>query len=88
MALARRVAAGQQQVTERHRLRVDAPDGELIGAWDAARLGRVLENLLSNAIKYSPAGGDIVVTVAREGGAEDGWAVLAVSDPGLGIPAE
>jgi signal transduction histidine kinase len=46
-----------------------------------------LDNLLSNAIKYSPAGGPVLVTVAREqidGGA---YAVLAVQDHGVGIPA-
>jgi signal transduction histidine kinase len=43
----------------------------------------VLTNLLQNAIKYSPAGGEILVTVQRE----DDSAVLGVRDHGLGIPA-
>ena len=87
VALARRVAAEQQATTERHRVRVESALPELTGAWDAVRLGRVLDNLLANAIKYSPAGGDVVVTVAREDGAAGAWAVLAVTDHGLGVPA-
>jgi signal transduction histidine kinase len=93
VALARRVAAEQQATTERHRVRVETALSELTGAWDAVRLGRVLDNLLANAIKYSPAGGEVVVTVAREDdpagedGAVGAWAVLAVTDLGLGIPA-
>ncbi len=42
----------------------------------------VVENLVSNATKYTPAGGRVVVTVARE---EDS-AVLSVVDTGPGVP--
>jgi signal transduction histidine kinase len=56
----------------------------VIGDWDGPRLRRVLDNLLSNAIKYSPAGGEVVVTLAADGDS----AVLRVRDQGLGIPAE
>jgi signal transduction histidine kinase len=83
VALAREQVAMQQSTTEHHRLVVDAEVPTLVGAWDSRRLQRVLENLLSNAIKYSPAGGEIVVTVKREADS----AVLAVRDPGIGIPA-
>jgi signal transduction histidine kinase len=72
VALTRELAAAHQQATDQHRLRVDAVLPEL-----------VLGNLLSNAIKYSPAGGDVVVTLDREGEA----AVLSVRDEGIGIPA-
>jgi signal transduction histidine kinase len=44
---------------------------------------RVVANLLANAIKYSPAGGDVVVSVDVD--AES--AILTVRDEGLGIPA-
>ena len=47
----------------------------------------MLGNLLSNAIKYSPAGGEIVVSVAEEGAGERRRAVLSVVDHGVGIPA-
>ena len=44
----------------------------------------VVDNLVSNAAKYTPAGGEIGVSVAREGGD----AVLTVTDNGPGIPPE
>lgn len=83
VALARQAVAQYQQSTERHQLRVETALDALVCALDAARLERVLGNLLSNAIKFSPQGGEIVVTVAREG---DEWAMLEVRDQGLGIP--
>jgi signal transduction histidine kinase len=87
VALARVAAAEYQQTTESHRIRVEAPEPEVRGEWDAPRLERVLGNLLSNAIKYSPSGGEITVTIGREGnGASADQAVLRVRDEGLGIP--
>ena len=47
----------------------------------------MLYNLLSNAIKYSPAGGEVRVGIRRERTSESDWAVVAVQDEGLGIPA-
>jgi PAS domain S-box-containing protein/excisionase family DNA binding protein len=85
--LARRVIAEQQRTTERHRLRLETAVTDLVGDWDAVRLMRVLANLVTNAIKYSPAGGELTVSIAREGDDAGGWAVLAVRDQGLGIPA-
>jgi CheY-like chemotaxis protein/anti-sigma regulatory factor (Ser/Thr protein kinase) len=49
---------------------------------DRERLEQVLVNLLTNAIKYSPQGGQIQVTVARE----ENEARVSVQDPGIGIP--
>jgi len=51
---------------------------------DAERLEQVLSNLLDNAIKYSPQGGEIEVSVTRQ----NGQAVVAVRDHGVGIPKE
>ncbi len=51
---------------------------------DRARLKQVIVNLLDNAIKYTPRGGHVALSVRREGA----WAVLEVSDDGIGIPAE
>ena len=87
VALVRQAVAAQQAGTERHRLRVESGEAALVGAWDAARLERVLGNLLGNAIKYSPDGGEIAVTVAREVDAAGAWALVIVRDNGLGIPA-
>ena len=51
---------------------------------DPARLEQVLANLLTNAAKYTPPGGNIVLTVEREGGE----AVVRVRDNGIGIRPE
>ena len=53
-------------------------------AGDAARLAQLLDNLLSNAVKFTPAGGRVDVTTAREGE----LALLDVADNGAGIPAD
>lgn len=49
---------------------------------DANLLRDVLRNLLDNAIQYTPAGGRVEVGAAID----DGFAVLTVSDTGIGIP--
>jgi signal transduction histidine kinase len=85
--LVRRAVAAQQVPTERLVVRVEAGAEELVGRWDAPRLERVVENLLSNAEKYSPDGGEIVVRLARQEDASGAWAVLAVEDHGIGVPA-
>jgi signal transduction histidine kinase len=55
----------------------------LIGSWDESRLDQVVTNLISNAIKYG-RGGPITVRVSAAGEK----AVLAISDCGIGIPAD
>jgi signal transduction histidine kinase len=84
VALVREAVLRHEGVSDAHRLRVDvdAATPSLVGSWDAVRLERVIDNLLSNAIKYSPAGGDVTISLRREGD----WAVLAVEDRGIGIP--
>ena len=72
-----------QPTTSRHRLLLTAEQSTLPGFWDPQRIGRVADNLLLNAIKYSPDGGDIAVSLARDGQ----WAVMSIRDSGLGIPA-
>ena len=51
---------------------------------DPERLGQVLINLLANAIQYNRPGGEIRVT----SGLQDGFAVIQISDTGLGIAAD
>jgi signal transduction histidine kinase len=46
---------------------------------------QVLANLIDNAVKYTEPGGQVAVTASRR---PDGWAVIAVEDTGVGIPAE
>ena len=51
---------------------------------DQLRLEQVVSNLVANAIKFTPDGGKIAVT----GWLEGADVVLAVTDTGIGIPAE
>ncbi|HEX2141399.1 MAG TPA: ATP-binding protein, partial [Candidatus Limnocylindria bacterium] len=84
--LTQRITREYDALTADHEIRFDGDVDSLVGEWDAARLERVLANLLSNAVKYSEPDGEIVVHAWRE--AVDGreWAVLAVRNPGIGIP--
>lgn len=51
---------------------------------DYERLRRLLLNLIDNGIKYSPSGGRVALSLK----AENGWAVLRVTDTGIGIPRD
>jgi signal transduction histidine kinase len=86
VAVTRRVVAAHEGTSERHRVLFDPVVPSLVGLWDEERLERVLQNLIGNAIKYSPSGGDINVRVWREQAGDARWAVVAVQDPGVGIP--
>jgi signal transduction histidine kinase len=66
-----------------HTLTVDLPEVPIWLDADHTRLAQVLANLLNNAAKYTPAGGQIVLSAAREG-AE---VAIRVADNGVGIPA-
>jgi PAS domain S-box-containing protein len=68
----------------RHRLEVDVPGGGMQLHGDPTRLTQAVANLLNNAAKYTPEGGHIWLSVAREGGV----AVIRVRDDGVGIPAD
>ena len=78
-ALAQEIA--ERHHSAQHRVVVAAP-GPVIGRYDRARVAQLLENLVENAIKYSPAGGDVTVTV-RDTGVQ---AAVSVADQGIGIP--
>lgn len=58
--------------------------GPLPVTGDTRRLIQVLLNLLDNAIKFTPAGGQVTVSLSRQ----KPWAVLSVRDTGIGIPPE
>jgi len=60
---------------------------ELMMDLDAEKLEESLSNLLSNAIKYTPAGGNVYVTV-REPARGDKQVEISVLDTGIGIPED
>jgi PAS domain S-box-containing protein len=68
----------------RHTLTVELPSEPLEIEADVTRMVQVLSNLLNNAAKYTPTGGRVTLSAWRE----DGQAVIAVADSGVGIPAE
>lgn len=70
--------------TKAHQIDFSKPKGRIVGRWDRAYLEQAVANLVDNAIRYSPDGGEIRVTIAID----EGQAVLAVQDHGIGIPFE
>lgn len=70
--------------TTDHRLRITAYADMPLVLCDPIRIGRVVENLVANAVKYSPAGGEVLVSV----GTDEESAFIAVRDEGVGIAPE
>jgi signal transduction histidine kinase len=85
VALAREVVEGLQAEADEGdvALSVDAvpdlPEQDV----DARRIRQVIANLVTNALRYTPRGGTVVVSVARDG---NGFR-LAVADTGSGMSA-
>ncbi|QDU27739.1 Autoinducer 2 sensor kinase/phosphatase LuxQ [Anatilimnocola aggregata] len=65
-----------------HELAVVLPDEPISMNGDLTRLAQVVSNLLNNAAKYTHPGGQIRLAVR----CENGMAVVAVTDNGIGIP--
>jgi signal transduction histidine kinase len=69
-----------------------APDDDVMVSADRDRLRQVFANLLDNALKYTPAGGQVAITLEKrddrraQGGAEGG--AVIVRDTGIGITPE
>jgi heavy metal sensor kinase len=57
---------------------------DLVVKGDETRLRELFMNLLDNAIRYTPTPGTISISLRREGQ----MAVVAITDTGVGIPAE
>jgi signal transduction histidine kinase len=63
-------------------LRLEAPEGPLIVRANQAQLQQALGNLIDNALKFTEQGGMVTVALSEAGE----WAMLAVTDTGIGIP--
>jgi two-component system phosphate regulon sensor histidine kinase PhoR len=82
------IAAGVLESAELHvpktiSLRLSADSAAPI-ACDPNKLRQVLVNLVDNAVKYSPAGGDVELSVQTGNGS----CRIEVADNGLGIPPD
>jgi two-component system sensor histidine kinase VicK len=75
-----RVAAQQKGIG----LQLELPAEVLYAALSPDKFARVLDKLLTNALKFTPAGGQITVTLQEQAGRV--W--ISVRDTGVGIPVE
>ena len=84
--LLRRVASHFDALTTERGIRfvVEAPEA-LAAEFDAELLQRVLLNLLANAFKFTPAGGQIRVSLKEQSGKH---ALIEVADSGPGVRPE
>ena len=84
-ALALSTVEQMQLLAEDKDLKVHADVAEEVFVpGDRVRLQQVIVNLLDNAIKYTPAGGEIWLSVFSQGHR----GVVEIRDSGIGIPAE
>jgi len=65
-------------------LKLEGPQNLPWVAADRDRIEQVITNLVSNAIKFSPAKGEVHVSLS----ADNGWVSCSVSDQGCGIKEE
>ncbi len=65
------------------KVRIGAEDQAVV-LGDSDRLRQLLLNLADNALKYTPAGGEVTLTLRRQAG----WVQVGVEDTGMGIAAE
>ncbi len=81
----------QQAFEKQIKLDVQLPPAVGNIAVDERRMRQVLINLLSNAVKFTPAGGQVILSVVRQEkeDSEDGssWIEFKVTDTGIGISA-
>lgn len=82
--IAQQTIAENYTAIERKQQEISLEGESVLISGDAFALNTLIKNLVDNANKYTPAQGQIVVTVTE---GRD-WAELVVEDSGEGIPAE
>jgi len=80
----RRCAVAVEELWEQKGIGFEADLDEINVCYDESLLEIVWNNLLSNAVKFTNPGGKIMVSLK----ARDGFAVVSVSDTGIGIEKE
>jgi signal transduction histidine kinase/DNA-binding response OmpR family regulator len=83
-AVVQEIARDIQEFAPQHVIEATCIDQPVLVNGDPQRLRQVVQNVLHNAIKYSPHGGQVYVTVRKDG--QHG--LIAIRDHGIGIPAE
>ena len=80
----RGVASTFDVLAQRKRISFDlsAPNEPVMVSFDPDAMEKIITNLLSNAFKFTPEGGRVMVSVAKED-----VAIIRVADNGPGIPA-
>lgn len=68
------------------RLNVDAPEEPAMAWCDAEKIGVIINNMTSNAFKYTPANGNITITVSND--KAEGKCRIRVEDDGASIPEQ
>jgi signal transduction histidine kinase/CheY-like chemotaxis protein/streptogramin lyase len=87
------IAASFQVLSQQKRLDLvfEAETEEIALYFDPGKMEEAITNLLINAVKFTPAGGKIAVTIARERPVEDNgvpYLKISVQDTGVGMPKE
>ena len=78
----------QQAIQKTIRLTTQVPPHLPDLVVDELRIRQVLINLLNNAVKFTPAGGQVSLTVQPHQDAQGDWITFAIEDTGIGIAPE
>ena len=78
------VEAAKVSTGETHSISHVPSEEPVLASFDLERLEQAVGILLDNTVKYTPEGGEISVKTASQ----NGHALLAVSDTGMGVPPE
>jgi signal transduction histidine kinase len=87
VAIIRAVIAEQQPAADGRTIRFLSEEPVVRGPWHASQIDGLIANLVGNAVKYSSAGTVVDVTLTRARDTDGEWAVVRVTDQGIGIPA-
>src|SRR2546426_1681720 len=89
VALCRESVDAMSLWIEEHKVTVEVRgEGDTTADVDPDRLRQVVQNLLHNAVRFTPAGGQVRITVKEIARDRGRWVALEVEDEGPGIPPE